>query len=391
MVKHDVAVEVRGQADGCLFFRRLHDVADAVQRDAGLAHLRNHPAEHAHRPGHHGAVRQKRDIRPCMHGSADAEHRAEDHRQQNLQPGKHVARTPESGQRLCKLHPKAGVVAVLLFKTVALVALTPEGPHHAHAGQVLLRQGREHALVLVAGQKSFADLFVEMQGIRDDDGHRQHGNQRQARVHAQHKHNRKRQQNQDTDEVRHLLCQEVLQRVDVRSAALNDIAGPVFHVPGIGQALNVGKEAVTHGLDQRLGGRRLADFIAVLGGRLYHGDRSNGKRENPDLLPQHCDAARPVNQAYGKGGQRFCRGAAQNIIHRNTDDLRCQHIGQRRQRGSQHARKEEQPAAPQELSDHLPVIQFFCPGYNGFSPVLYAFMLSSGAGIRSGARSVISY
>ena len=105
--------------------------------------------------------------------------------------------------------------------------------------------------------------MVKTKGIEDDDRNGEHDDERQLRIHPQHEDQREQQKQEDPDQVGHLLGEKSLQGFDVGGAALNDVAGAVLHVPGIGEALDMRKETVAHGLDQRLGGAGPGELIAV--------------------------------------------------------------------------------------------------------------------------------
>ena len=80
-----------------------------------------------------GGQRQRVMIAAAMHG---------------LDAGRGVADGPEVRKRPAEPDPEGGIVLVLRFKALALIFLPTEGAHDAHAGQILLRDGRQHALRL---------------------------------------------------------------------------------------------------------------------------------------------------------------------------------------------------------------------------------------------------
>ena len=85
------------------------------------------------------------------------------------------------------------------------------------------------------------NLFVEVEGIEDHNRCGDQGNESKQRVHGEHKGDGQRQKQGDAENRRKLLGQKILGGVDVRSAALDDVTGAVFHIPGEGQMLDVGK------------------------------------------------------------------------------------------------------------------------------------------------------
>ena len=362
VVKYDLSPNLRRQAAaGVLFLRGLHDGTDAVEGDAGLAHVGDHAAEHAHRPGHHGTVGEKREIGTGAHPAPKAEQRTEDHGEQDLKPGENVPDAPESGEGFGQLHPHRRVEAVLGFKAILFIAFAAESPDDANAGEVLLRDGGEKPFVLIAIQKGLPDPAVEVEGIENDHRNRQHGDQRQVQVHPQHEAQGKQQQNYDPDQVRHLFGQKVLQRLDVRGTALDDVPGAVVHVPGIGKPLQMGKEPVAHGLHKGFGGDGLADLIAELRQNLSQCHEEERRRQKSDLALQRPLSLCRSQKACRPDGEPIGRCAADHMVHRNPDDLRRDKIGQGAQRRSQHAQKKEKTTAPEKVPEHPSIIKgVFC-------------------------------
>ena len=86
-------IPVHGRLDGAgfvLFLFRIHDVADAVDADAGLGHFADHPAQLAHRPDQHAVVADKGNIFAAGDASLQAEEHTEDNHQHNLEAGEDV-------------------------------------------------------------------------------------------------------------------------------------------------------------------------------------------------------------------------------------------------------------------------------------------------------------
>ena len=240
--------------------------------------------------------------------------------------------------------------------------LPAEGAHHPHAGEVFLGHGGKLALVLIAVGEALVNLLVENQGIQK---HHRHGNQRDQRqkgVHGQHEDHGQHQQNQNPEDGGHLLGEEIAGGVDVGGTALNDVAGPVFHVPGEGQALNVIEQLVPHALDQGFGGLGVADPEAVLAGHLHRRHDHNGQTHDPQMLSQVRKASRRVYQAHdgrGEGG----RLAADGVVHRRTDDLGLNHVRQSRNGRGKDAQRKKTLGAFQEMPQKLRLFAFFSFGF----------------------------
>ena len=78
MVKNNIFALKRDFLPGFTgLFLCIHHVANALKGDAGLAHLRNHPADHPDRPYHHGIIGKKSDIASNAEFSSQTKYHAE--------------------------------------------------------------------------------------------------------------------------------------------------------------------------------------------------------------------------------------------------------------------------------------------------------------------------
>lgn len=127
--------------------------------------------------------------------------------------------------------------------------------------------------------------------------------------------------------------------IDIRGAALDDVACLIFHVPGEGQTLNVGKQPVPHGLDQSLRGLRIVHPEGILGEDLHrcHGDHRQG--HDPKILPQIGKAPDPLHKLHNKPGE-IPLLPSKGAVHRRPDDLGLEHIRQGRNSGAEDAHQE---------------------------------------------------
>ena len=364
MFEYNIAADLGRQRVGrILLDRRVHDIADTFDRNAGLAHLGDHTPKHADRPHQHRVIGDKGHIFAGLHPPADAEDRAKDDDQHHLRAGEHVGGAPEAAHDRAELFPQRGIVFVLRLEFVLFKALAAKRTHDAYARQVFLRHGRELALVLIAVHEALAELGVEMKRVGDDEGHRDKGDQRQRNIHREHEDQAQDQHDKDAENIRQLLGDKVLHRVDIRGTALDDVAGAVLHVPGKRQMLNMGKRRVAHGLDQRLGRLGVAHAKDILARHLDSGNDHHAKRHDPQMLTEIRKAADRVHAAHDPGG-KLRRLSADGVVDGGADDLRRDHIGQGRQRGAKHA-DEEKPFAPLQEAPHQrpgrPILlSFFC-------------------------------
>ena len=134
---------------------------------------------------------------------------------------------------------------------------------------------------------------MEVGGIAHDDGNagqRHHG---KPPVHAEHEAQTQHQQHRDPEKLHQLLGNKVADHIHVGSAALDDVAGLVFHVPREGQALDMGEQIVAHGAHEgfrSLGGQRHV-AVAEEGDHQRNGDHR--QRDPPEMGTQGFYAAQP--------------------------------------------------------------------------------------------------
>ena len=82
---------------------------------------------------------------------------------------------------------------------------------------------------------------MEHQRISHDDRNHDGRPQHDPEVNPSHKEERQGDQNNRAEKLRKLLRDKALDRLHVRSTALNDVTGAVLPVPGIGQVHDVCK------------------------------------------------------------------------------------------------------------------------------------------------------
>ena len=96
-------------------------------------------------------------------------------------------------------------------------------------------------------------------------------------------------------------------------------------MPGIGQALNVAEDLVTHGFDQGLRTLGIVHPEDILGRNLHQSHRHNGKSHHPQVLPQVGKASQAVHKIHDKAG-KVPLLSPNGAVHRRPDDLRIHHI-----------------------------------------------------------------
>ena len=348
VLEADVAVHIRIRGAGAILLGLGVDhVGQAVQGHAGLGHLREHTAQTADGEGQYGVVGDEGDVFAGGHLAPDDEHRAEDRHQKDLEAAEDVLDGEKLADNVAHMDPAAGVVFIDLLKVLPLPALAGEGAHHPHAGQVLLDDVGDLALLLVAAAEALVHLLAEDDGVGQDDGDGHGGDDGHFHVHGEHEVEGHGHQDQDAEHRRQLLGHEGAHAVHVGGAALDDVAGAVFHVPGVGQPGDVGEEGVPHVLHQDLGAPGVQHGGAELGGHPHNAQTGDGQGRDPQVLPDVGKAAQTIHDVVDPEGEvRWL--AAHGVVDGAADDLGVQHIHQGGQCRAQDAQREEQLAAPQK-------------------------------------------
>ena len=254
MVKDDVSV-----AGGILGLRgvhllgRLENIAHPVEGDAGLAHIREHPAQGSHRPGQGLVIgdesQEGAQGHLAVHG-LHGTHQDDDH---DLEAREEGARRPVDGEQLAKLDPQGGKPLVFFVKAVYFKLLPAKCPHHPNAGEVFLGAGGELALGLVRRLEAAGDLAVKDPGGEPHNGDKGQGDQGEPHVHGEHDAEVERDQEDRPHHLHQLIAHKAADHIHIGGTALNHIAGGVRLVPGEAQALDVAEETVADALDKALG------------------------------------------------------------------------------------------------------------------------------------------
>ena len=340
-----------------LFTGGVENFANTGYGDARLAHFGDHAAQTAHGRNAHGVVNGEGDELALGHFAAHAQNAADQHNKHRLDAGRRVADSPEVRKRAAQTHPERGIVLVLLFKALPLVFLAAKGAHNAHAGQVLLRDGRQHALGFVAGSVALTDGVVEQQRIDNDDREHDRRHERQLPVHKRHAHEREHNHRHGAEHGDELLFKEGLDALNVRGAALDDIAGGVLHMPLPRQVLDVMIQKIPAGLDERFARLGTVDVHAVAhDSRQQPEPRHKGCRE-PQVLPQIGCAAECSDD--WTRCRRLYGGLTDQGIDAHADDLRNDQFAERKEQACGDAGGKIPPASAQQPRKRPPVGTFF--------------------------------
>ena len=171
---------------------------------------------------------------------------AEEHNEEDLKSCQYVGDGPVHGCDRHEADPEARVKGILLFEAAPLVDFPPERADNAHAGQVLLNDGGENALLDVDFFKCSSDLHVKNQRVDHDDRDHERGAEHDTEVDPAHENKGQHDHDDCAEELHELLRDESLDGVHVRGAPLDDVSGAVLAVPCVGQVHDVGEEIVAH-------------------------------------------------------------------------------------------------------------------------------------------------
>ena len=366
MVEDDIAVHRLGRSAGLILLARgVQHLRDAGDRYTHLAHLRDHAAKTADRRDAHRVIDGEGHELALCHLAAHAQKTSQHHDEHGLDAGRGVADGPEVRKRPAEPDPEGGIVLVLRFKALPLIFLPAEGAHDAHAGQILLRDGRQHALRLVAGGEALADGVMEQQRIDDDHRKQNCRDQRQLPVHQRHAHEREYDHGEHPEDGDELLFKEGLDALDVRRAALDDIARGVFHVPFPRQVLDVVVQKIPARLDERLARLGAVEVHAVAHQGRQQTEAGHHGRRDPQILPEVVHPAQRLHD--GPGRRDLHRAGPDQRVHAHADDLRDDELKRRKEQARGDAGDKIPPAAVQQLPEHTPVRAVFRV-FQEFSP-----------------------
>ena len=354
MVEHDVPVH-RGLlcVRRVLLDRRIQNFADTRNRNARLAHLRDDAAKPPHRPDDHGIVDGERHKVALGHLAAHAEQTADHHDQHCLDAGRRIANRPEIRQRLAQAHPERRIFLILLFKPLTLKIFAAKRTHHAHAGQVLLRDRREHALALVAGREPVADAVVEQHRIAHDDREHQPRYERQFPVHQRHTRQRQHDHRDHAEHRDELLLKELLDALHVRRAALDDVAGRIFRVPRPRQVLNVPIEQITARLDECFARLCAVEIRQKAEHCREQTDAHQHRGRNPECTTNMLRPAERRNDPFRRPDMHRC--VPDERVYAHADDLRDEQLAARKHQARHDADQKIAPASMQKPEQCAPI------------------------------------
>ena len=166
---------------------------------------------------------------------------------------------------------------------------------------------------------------MEKQGVADDDRDCHHRDDGELYVHRNHERKRERQKDTDAHHVHELIGNEAAHGVYIRCAALDDIAGLVFHMPGKRQALDVRKEQVSDAAGK--GFRRLCNgnHVDIAEHTREECNQHYAHRDQEQIRFQRRNAADRFHCRCNRSGnaERF---GADDAVHGEPDELRCDHL-----------------------------------------------------------------
>ena len=340
MVEHNVAVHVRlyrGVAVTLLLC--VQDVEQAGGADGGFAELPQEPAQVPGRPDQHGIIGGKGQEFPLGEGAPfHKEHACHDD-DQHLESGHKISQAPVDAHDLSKLYPKVGKILVFLIKAVDFELFPPESAHNPYTGEVFLHQRGEFALSFVRHTEAAAGDHIKPQGDADDNGQKRRDKQREFHVHGEHQRQGNRNQQHGADAFHQLVAHKVTHQIHILGTALDDIAGLMGIVPGVGQMLDMVEQGVADSCHRTLAGTGQVHAGSIVRQPGKSGEKEGDGRADHNVGAQHFPAANSVDPGGHKAWQ--VKGIVVNHrIHGYADHLRGHVVGDDRHYHHQHGDQE---------------------------------------------------
>ena len=198
---------------------------------------------------------------------------------------------------------------------------------------------------------------MEQQRIDDDDREHNCRHERQLPVHKRHAHEREHDHCHGAEYGDELLFKEGLDTLNVRGAALDDIAGGVLHMPLPRQVLDVVVQQVPAGLDECFARLGAVDIHAVAHDGREKPESRHKNRRDPEVLPQIRRAAERFDDRPRRRGLH--RGLPDQGVDAHADDLRNDQLTKRKEQACGNAGGKIPPAAMQQPRKRPPVGAFF--------------------------------
>ena len=246
-----------------------------------------------------------------------------------------VAHRPEGAHKLHEPHPKGGVGLVLFGEAAALVGFLSESPHDPYARQIFLHDGRHNALFGVCLHECPAYLSVKKSRITHDDGYERRCRHREQTVYLSHEHGAYYDEENYPRKGGHIHRYELLYGIDVRGAALQNIACLVLSVPGHRQTVGVGKEQIAYALHEPFRADGVGHALSVPHESAAKCHARHGEGGYPELAAHVIRAARQREQTVVEAA-RVDGFAAENVVYHAGDYPRVDKVDKRRDCREQH-------------------------------------------------------
>ena len=320
-VKADFPPDRRGQSAGRVFLRPgLENFPDAPRGHQGLGEFREQPPQLSDRPDHPVAVGVKGQEGSRGKFTLDAPPYSRGHDDGQLQAAHKVPGPPEEAQHLPDGGPYIREGFGLLRKALHLPGFPAKGPDHPDAGVVLLGASL-HGPFRGVSAGEFLAHPPEVENREEQDHRNQgQGGEGHEHVHGKHHGQGNHKHAEGPQEFAQVVLDEAADGVHVGGTALDDVPGLAAHVPVVGQALDVGVEAVP-----QLPGDGFSDFKARIAPDYVQEPGAEGRRQgeagaDPQVLPQKGQAAQGFGQVQHKG-RRVQGDASNHRVDGVADDL----------------------------------------------------------------------
>ena len=315
MVEFHMAAE--GLREGRLFFildagAEVLIIEELFGGGRGLRQHIDEVAKHPHGAGDHPDVAGERNQRAQRQRPAD-DHRAADAQQQRRAEAaqkvqhRHIVR-PDVG----RAQQQGELLAVLDGEGFFFVLLLRKRLDHAHAGDIFLRLGRKHRVLLTDVLERLVDLFAEADGDKSHDGRDAHHDQCQLPVDEKQEDQRAEKPDRVFADLHDAAGQQVAQAFNIARHAGHDLAnvvGVVKVVAHLAQVPVKPRAQIKAEVLRQLFKRHAADIVAH---RAQHGKNQYRAAQRHQLshlsalddVVHHPARNQRQNQAGGVGSQQ---------------------------------------------------------------------------------------
>ena len=207
-----------------------------------------------------------------------------------------------------------------------LALLLAEGPHHPHAGEVLLQNRAHAALRLIAVAEVLVHHLEEPHGEQEQRRHQDHADEGDLHAAAQQDRQGDDHHQHRVDHLHHLHGEEAADGVHIGGAALDQVAGFGLGMVGKGQVLQVGIELFAQREGDVLAGHGVQAALQVGEYAAYEVQGHQHQAQDPQMIHQELPSAQgpdgpehELRQGGGMGAQHAVDGFRQQDGRQEAD------------------------------------------------------------------------